>query len=313
MKSWIKSPLSENHRAVLKGKLQVNQITNCYMKELNLDVAPYFKKNEVFLYECELTGYRFYYPFHSIGDSKFYENLEVFDWYYMPWKWEHEKVLEKLQGNEKILEIGSGGLGFIKKMQSQCFNITGLELNSKSVAKARDLKLKVFNESVQEHSIKNSQTYDVVCCFQVLEHIAEVRSFLETSIECLKTGGHLVISVPNNNSFLGVDKNNSLNLPPHHMGLWDKTSLKNLPLVFPELKLESIMLEPLQDYHKNYFEDVMISYYSRKLKVQNPIMARLTSLAVQKLHFLFSRNLKSFTIQAVYKKRVNEASKPRMR
>tara|TARA_R100000935_G_scaffold16940_4_gene33459 strand:- start:20350 stop:21264 length:915 start_codon:yes stop_codon:yes gene_type:complete len=303
LKEIIESPLDRYEQADLKEIIRSSDLTRLYKDHLGIDVSENFcSHNKIYVYECKRTTYRFYYPQDISGTDEFYQKLENLDWYYMKWKWEHETVKKKLKGNEKILEIGSGGLGFIEKMKNEGFDITGLELNSKSISKAKDLHLNVFNESVQEHSKDNGRKYDVVCSFQVLEHIAEVRTFLQAQIDCLKTGGSLIISVPNNDSFLGLDKTNCLNLPPHHMGLWNEKSLSNLPLVFPNLKLNSIIREPLQGYQKKYFGDVMSKHYIEKFKIKNAYMVKITRRMVNKFHFLFSEDIKAFTIQAIYKK-----------
>lgn len=38
----------------------------------------------------------------------------------------------------------------------------------------------------------------------------------------------------------------TLNLPPHHMGLWNKEAFKNLPQYF-DMTLEGIFIEPIYD------------------------------------------------------------------
>ncbi len=87
--------------------------------------------------------------------------------------------------------------------------------------------------------------FDVVCAFQVLEHIAEVKSFLDASLKILKVGGNLMIAVPYNNPYLFKnDIFNTLNMPPHHMGLWNQTAFKNLSRIFP-IKLDQIIIESL--------------------------------------------------------------------
>jgi SAM-dependent methyltransferase len=73
----------------------------------------------------------------------------------------------------------------------------------------------------------------VVCSFQVLEHIYDVKSFLEASLHVLKPKGKLIIGVPNNEPyFLGYDKYATLNLPPHHMGLWNKSVFEKVAPLF---------------------------------------------------------------------------------
>ena len=136
--SIVKSPLINEGKAYLKDVILVNSLISDYKKKLNVDVSQYFgEKEEIYLYQCVETKYEFYYPAGIEGDSSFYQKLEKFDWYYMPWKWEHDATKKLLQGGERILEIGSGGLGFVEKIKECGFDITGLELNENSVSEGR--------------------------------------------------------------------------------------------------------------------------------------------------------------------------------
>lgn len=100
--------------------------------------------------------------------------------------------------------------------------------------------------------LQNYEKYDVVCTFQVLEHIHNVREFIQSMIHCTRKGGKIIISVPNNDAFiLKCDSIQTLNRPPHHVGLWNLNSLISLTKLF-NLKIDSVALEPLQHYHLDY-------------------------------------------------------------
>ncbi|MGB0167300.1 MAG: class I SAM-dependent methyltransferase, partial [Luteibaculum sp.] len=104
---------------------------------------------------------------------------------------------------------------------------------------------------------ENKEQYDVLCSFQVLEHIPEVDSFLRAKIEALKPGGTLLICVPNNDSFISKDSLNVLNMPPHHMGLWNESSLKYLAKKY-DLELLDMRLEPMEERHYEWYFNVQL-------------------------------------------------------
>lgn len=257
----IKSILYNNGEAKLIDFLKSENVVSHYKRQLDIDVSYCFKGvNNIGLYKCCSTSYKFFYPFSVAGDGKFYEQLEKFDWYYMPWKWEHEEVKKLLAGNERILEIGSGGFYFVEKMNSLGYDITGLEINQNCVLNAKEKGLRAENKSIQKFSEFNKEKFDLVCSFQVLEHIAEVHSFLKSQVDCLRVGGRLIISVPNNDSFIKHAKNNILNSPPHHMGLWNKSSLGHIANIF-NLQIESVKYEPLQDYHIDWYTNIIMNKF----------------------------------------------------
>jgi 2-polyprenyl-3-methyl-5-hydroxy-6-metoxy-1,4-benzoquinol methylase len=165
----------------------------------------------------------------------------------MPWKWEHEVTKEYLKDGQTVLEVGCAHGAFLKKI-NELYDLkesVGLELNESTPADSS--KWKIVNQFVQDYQKENKGRFDIVCSFQVLEHIADVHGFIQAQIECLKPGGLLIISVPNNDSFI---KNGDfcLNMPPHHMGLWNTKSLKSLENIF-SIQLVKFHYEELQEYH----------------------------------------------------------------
>ncbi len=216
------------------------------------------------IWECEQTGYRFYYPFDLSGDSNFYEYFQNFDWYYMPWKWEHDlsvQLIEKFRPID-VLEIGCARGAFLSGLKSRFsyLRLFGLELNKEAASFAISTGLNVEEQLIESFSEFNSEKFDLVCNYQVLEHISSPKSFIENSLKCLKKGGKFIVCVPNNNSFLKYEVEEPLNYPPHHMGLWSDHSLVNLTNIF-NIKLCSIHFEPVQEYHIDWYVRTILRNY----------------------------------------------------
>lgn len=298
----VKSPLT-NKPAILIKKLSVEGLKNSYQKFLNLEISHLMGNYKMIsIYKCPDTGYRFFYPFDVAGDGKFYEHLQEYEWYYMLWKWEHKETAKLLKNGMKILEIGCAQGEFLKKIQQENgVEATGLELNKKAADQAAKSGLHVLIETIQEHAMRYNGNYDMVCSFQVLEHIGDVRAFLEAQIDCLKEGGKLIICVPNNDSFIKYENGGVLNYPPHHMGWWDSHSLQKIQELFP-LKLEEIKYEPLQEHHFNWYIKLWAGKYL-KVRVLKSIFFRfkfseLFKLYVQKR----AKNIRGHSIMAIYTK-----------
>jgi SAM-dependent methyltransferase len=300
----VLSPLTQKEARHIKS-IEPDKLIADYKRVFNIDVSGILKDvKSISIYECLDSGYKFFHPENISGDATFYEELQAFEWYYMPWKWEHENASKFISKNDKVLEIGCAEGEFLLRNKEQK-NISGigLELNSKAIENAIKKNIEVHEQTIQLYAQSNQSAFDISCSFQVVEHISDIKSFIEAQILTIKKGGRLIISVPNNDGFLGVDSENILNLPPHHMGIWNERSLRFLSRIFP-IEFENCYYEPLQSYHHNYFWKVIFKYltglniFPEKLVnklVSNPKFQGLTLP-------LFNKRFKAFTIQAVYKK-----------
>lgn len=256
----IKSPLDPDSTVKLVREIDTKLIVEGYMRNYGIDVSFYFKDiQHLAVYSCSTTGFRFYHPFGLSGDGDFYRKLQGGKDYYIPWKWEHEIALGYLkQSHKNILEVGSGGNGFLMRMKSMGRTASGLELNQDSIKRGRAHGLNVLPVTVEDHATHHEECYDVVCSFQVLEHVSDPLSFLNSKVKCLRKGGMLIVSVPNNESdFLKYNCGAVINMPPHHLGLWDEKSLLSLGRLLP-LQLISTHFEPLQEYHVEGYTGVWL-------------------------------------------------------
>jgi len=225
-----------------------------YNRQLDIDVSRFLGTlDEVAIFKCEDTGYLYYRPFSLAGDSGFYRDLQRHPWYYMDWKWEHETALRYLLPDMRVLEIGCGEGGFLQRAGKSA---VGLELNANAARAGRARGLNVLTETIEVHVQEHKAEYDAVCSFQVLEHISKVWEFVTSSVQALQVGGLLIVSVPNNDSFIFREFRPILNYPPHHMGLWSVNSLLGLQKI-AAIRAEAVHFEPLQRYHLGYGTDFL--------------------------------------------------------
>ncbi len=229
------SPVTGKNNTALTDIFFGKDIIQLYETQLGMDVSAFFSKTDTFfLYQCNETGYRFYHPEGMDGDGAFYATLQqrLGDDYYHDWKFENQLAYDVIKPGDHVLDIGCGIGKFLIKAKEKA-TVTGLELNESAIAMCRQKGLQVFNERIETHATHKAGYYDVVCLFQVLEHIYNVKPFLEAALKVLKKGGKIVIGVPNNEPyFLGFDKYCTLNLPPHHMGLWNKAVFEKVAPLF---------------------------------------------------------------------------------
>jgi SAM-dependent methyltransferase len=149
----------------------------------------------------------------------------------------------------------------------------------------------------------NFSKFDAVCSFQVLEHLSDPLSFLKDAINLIKPGGKLIISVPNQDSFIRFDSQDLLNMPPHHMARWSPFTFKWLERILP-LELETINFEPLAVYHVDWYILVQCSRFS-KYSIRGllfRIARKYMSTSLKNL--VFSRKfITGHTLYVVFKKK----------
>lgn len=140
-------------------------------------------------------------------------------------------LLEKsvtLSAETKLLDVGCG-YGFFLKAVKDKYNadVTGVELAKAEVDFARDtLGINVLNslEGLQK------QAFDVICMFEVIEHIAKPREFLEEVIALLKPGGKLLIVTDNFSAPIVRNMGNHFPkwIPHQHISLFEGPTLTKL-------------------------------------------------------------------------------------
>lgn len=113
-----------------------------------------------------------------------------------------EKIKNILKPGNKILDVGCGYGFFVKALNNQGFNCTGLEVSKER----REIAEKVTGEKILKDKIisanKSKTLYDAITLFHVLEHITDPIKLCQNLRTYLKGDGFLIIEVPNANDYL---------------------------------------------------------------------------------------------------------------
>ncbi len=298
-------PLCGNSSILGIDEIPAKAIEELYSKKMDLSVsllAPLIKFNE-----CSRCALRFFDP-PEVGGEDFYESLQQYDWYYMEEKYEYQVALEFLPAGARILEVGAGKGAFAAYLESGEY--TGLELSYSAIEMARLQDVSLSRETIEEHSERGLQ-YDAIVSFQVLEHVARPDNFLRSCVDCLKPNGIMVISVPNDDGFVGKAVNNCLNMPPHHVTRWSERTLRQVSEIF-DLDCIELRCDGLASYHAKWAYKSLLEFSLRGLLGMTPCIvdlrrrARIVSAAsalMAPLARRFSRvRVKGHTLTAVYHK-----------
>lgn len=262
------------------GKIDIKSLIKLYFKMTSVDFLYLFNKNTNLSYnQCRKCGLKYFTPL-IVGDEKFYNSFQEIDWYYMDEKEEYQYAKKFIKNNDKVLEVGCGKGAFARIVPTNCY--VGLDSSEKAKKMASKNGVRIKNESIELHAQNHQDYYDVVCSFQVLEHVPNPFSFLNSSIQTLKKGGLLIIAVPSEDSFLKYVTNGILNIPPHHISRWSDDTLNYLTKIF-DLELLEIYHEKIQKIHKRYFLYTLISNIFLKpklvdLSIRRKIVSKISSL-----------------------------------
>jgi SAM-dependent methyltransferase len=260
----VVSPLTGKPSVRLVKKLDPREVFRRWNETFSIDVSHCFAGvNEIEQWRCDESRLLFYMPLSIAGDASVYEGLRMTSRgsYYMEDKWEYGAAERWLPDIGKVLEIGCGDGHFLKRCARRGLTAVGLELAPPQLPYDDRKRIVIRSEMLNEHLPDHANAYDVVCSFQVLEHVAWPREYLEDSVKLLKPGGLMIIGTPNSESFLKYAYN-LLDMPPHHMTGWSAPVYRFLERILP-IKVEQLIYEPLAPYHCDYFVDTFRKRFQR--------------------------------------------------
>lgn len=149
-------------------------------------------------------------------------------------------------GGPTLLDVGAGN-GYFVRMASQRFGMqaSGIEISGSEIRFAREIVgVELIDGRIEEHD----RVYDVVTCFNVIEHVADPLSFLSAVVAAIKPGGLLALTTPNpgciHARIRGLRKWNMVD-PPHHINLFARESLVDL---LHREQLQPVRYETLSTY-----------------------------------------------------------------
>jgi SAM-dependent methyltransferase len=111
---------------------------------------------------------------------------------------EFTKALDRSDRSTRILEIGCADGFFLKRLLAAGFtHVYGVEPGKAAVAKASpDLRCRIVNDFFQP-DLFPGVLFDVVCCFQIFDHMPDPNRFLSDIHKVLTPGG-IVLAINHN-------------------------------------------------------------------------------------------------------------------
>lgn len=275
-------------------KMPAATLISMYLNKCNHDVGRHFDGiSEVTLYECTATGMRFWRPVSVAGDGNFYKELSK-KWpdYYKTDRWEYAPARRAIsQPNSRVIEIGCGRGYFLKSLEPLAHVAIGLELNA-DAALNKVTNFEIKTRTIDEVAATDSGSFDAVCSFQVLEHVADPNGFIKSCMRLLRPGGRLILSTPNYEFPTHANATDAFDLPPHHLNHFTRETYKRMaPLL--GLKLVEIFTQvnqhprlrtsisakhsPLEKTIRTHINTALRGAFGQKQSIGHTLLAVLTT------------------------------------
>jgi len=119
-----------------------------------------------------------------------------------PSRWQRQReLISRHKKCGAILDIGCSSGGFLGTMKGESWKLCGIEMEATTAAKAKAATgAEVFVGDAVDAPI-SAESFDVITCFDVLEHIYQPRQFLTKVLEWLRPGGIFYAGLPNIDSW----------------------------------------------------------------------------------------------------------------
>ena len=181
----------------------------CKIREVPI---PTFYGNEIcrvngilYALNCIITSFKYYLfrkkIFYSRAFDRALEGKKYFEKFDDPFS-SHSKIVNRLRSagldGKRVLEIGMGDVSLIKKMSAMGATVDAIEMDPVAFELARPHCRAVYQQNVEKmEKIDLKDQYDFVLMADVLEHLKNSELVLSKAKTYLKTGGMLIVSVPN--------------------------------------------------------------------------------------------------------------------
>ncbi|RTE65139.1 bifunctional 2-polyprenyl-6-hydroxyphenol methylase/3-demethylubiquinol 3-O-methyltransferase UbiG [Amphritea opalescens] len=106
---------------------------------------------------------------------------------------------------KKVLDVGCGGGILSEAMAHRGAEVTGIDMGEAplKVAKLHGLESGVSvtyrQVTVEELAAEQPQSYDIVTCMEMMEHVPDPSSIVDACSQLVKPGGHVIFSTLNRN------------------------------------------------------------------------------------------------------------------
>ncbi|MGP1930569.1 MAG: bifunctional 2-polyprenyl-6-hydroxyphenol methylase/3-demethylubiquinol 3-O-methyltransferase UbiG [Arsenophonus sp. ET-YP4-MAG3] len=106
---------------------------------------------------------------------------------------------------KKVLDIGCGGGILSESMAKEGALVTGIDIGEKLIEAAKlhalacNIEITYLKETAENYAKKHPKTYDIITCMEMLEHVPNPESVVQSCAKLVKPNGHVFFSTINRN------------------------------------------------------------------------------------------------------------------
>lgn len=204
------------------------------------EIRNVWKSETCCLVDCSKCGFGYTDP-HLGGNESFYSLLHDQMGYPVD-RWEFGMVRNFVNQHNikgKVLDWGAGAGAFLSSLHSEVKKYA-IESSDATIQKLEHKNIMTFKSS---HDLLKTHagSFQLICFFQVLEHIANFKQCISEAIELLNKGGFLAFSVPNATVLRYYNRiTDTIDMPPNHINRWTETSIRE---TLQQMRMELIKIE----------------------------------------------------------------------
>lgn len=188
---------------------------------------------------CRDCGFIYADPFVP-GDGPFY-SLFYDNPTFPKWKWEYEETLRVLKQKQaegelpaepRVLEIGAGTGMFVRRIAGDVTppdRIVTVEYSDAGKRQIEQSGIACLQVDVRELPEKYDGTFDVICMYQVLEHMDRLDPLFDRLYRLAAPGALLFVAVPNDRMLTYYEEQDAwLDNAPVHVSRWNRTAFEKI-------------------------------------------------------------------------------------
>jgi len=139
-------------------------------------------------------------------------------------------VITQLPRRCSALEIGTGTGVFLESLRSVGFeNLVGIEPSESAIAAAPGARRAWIRQGIFDDADYESNSFDLICCFMTMEHVADPSYIARSALRLLKPGGAFVTVTHDYRSWINklLGKKSPI-IDIEHMQLFSERSITEL-------------------------------------------------------------------------------------